>query len=95
MNQSLGIVEVEGLVTATTTIDAMCKHAFVEVVHLEKTGSGWITIMIQGDLASVQAALEAGEEAAYRHGQVVAVKSIPRPDEGLYGKLIPKAGDNG
>ncbi|SER41624.1 BMC domain-containing protein [Gracilibacillus ureilyticus] len=94
MYQSLGIIEVEGLVTATSAIDAMCKHAFVEVVHIEKTGSGWVTVLIQGDLASVQAALEVGAETAYRHGQVVAVKSIPRPDEELYGKLIPKAGDS-
>ncbi|MFC4403497.1 BMC domain-containing protein [Gracilibacillus xinjiangensis] len=93
MYQSLGIMEVEGLVTATSAIDTMCKHAFVEVVKIEKTGSGWVTIMIQGDLASVQAALEVGVVTAYRHGQVVAVKTIPRPDEKLYGKMIPEVGD--
>ncbi|SHN35820.1 BMC domain-containing protein [Gracilibacillus kekensis] len=89
MKKSLGLIEVIGTVTATIAIDAMSKHAFVEVTKFDQAGSGLLTIMIEGDLASVQAALEVGADQASMHGQVVAVKVIPKPDQQLYGKLIP------
>ncbi|GAB2569044.1 BMC domain-containing protein [Gracilibacillus alcaliphilus] len=94
MKQSLGMVEVVGITTATAAIDAMCKNAFVKVAAIEQSGAGWLTIIIEGDLASVQAALEVGADAASYHGQVIAVKSIPRPDPGLYDTLVKGAGEN-
>lgn len=90
MNRSLGIIEVRGIVTATSCVDAMVKSAFVEVYNIERSGSGLLTIMIEGDLASVQAALEFGAEEAYKHGELIAVKSIPRPDNGLYAFISPQ-----
>ncbi|GGK30356.1 BMC domain-containing protein [Caldalkalibacillus thermarum TA2.A1] len=89
MNLSLGIIEVEGLVTATACMDAMVKSAFVNVHHVEQVGSGWIAIMITGDLASVQAALERGAEVAQYFGEVVAVRTIPRPYQGLEPLITP------
>lgn len=89
MKRSLGLMEVIGTVTAMTAIDAMSKHAFVEVIRVEQVGSGIRTIMITGDLASVQTALEVGADQASHHGEVLAIKTIPKPDEGMYGKLLP------
>lgn len=89
MNQSLGIIEVVGLVTATACIDAMVKSAYVEVFNIKRTGSGMITVMIQGDLASVKEALEIGEVAAHRYGEIVAARTIARPYDGLEGLIAP------
>jgi len=83
MNRSLGIIEVIGLVTATACIDAMIKSAYVEVFNIKRTGSGMITVIIQGDLASIKEALEVGQSVAYRHGELIAVRSIARPYDGL------------
>ena len=83
MYRSLGIIEVVGLVTATACIDAMVKSAYVEVYNIKRTGSGMITVLIQGDLASVKEAIEIGESVAYRYGELIATRVIARPYEGL------------
>lgn len=88
MKQSIGILEIEGFLAVTASIDAMVKHAYVELLKVEKTGSGWMTIIVQGDLASVQAAIEFGLETAQKLGNVISVKTIPRPDDTLYSKLL-------
>lgn len=83
MNLSLGIIEVKGIVTATSCIDAMVKSSFVEINNIERVGSGLIAIMIAGDVASVQVALEIGAEEALKHGEIIGIKVIPKPAEGL------------
>ncbi|WNF38843.1 BMC domain-containing protein [Bacillaceae bacterium IKA-2] len=90
MNQSLGIIEVVGMVTAMACIDAMVKSAYVEVTKIERVGSGFIAIMIEGDLASVQVALEIGAETVQCHGELVAAKVIARPYEGLEKLTAPE-----
>ncbi|MDZ5474062.1 BMC domain-containing protein [Bacillus sp. 31A1R] len=95
MNQSLGIIEVIGMATASSCIDAMVKSAFVEVHEIKRTGSGLIAVMIRGDLASVQVAIEIGAEAASRLGEVAGLSVIPRPYEGLEVLISPeKKGDS-
>lgn len=89
MKQSLGLLEVIGMVTATACIDVMVKHAFVDIYEIKRIGSGMITVMIKGDLASVQAALEIGAEAAQQHGELAAARVIPRPYEGLERLIAP------
>ncbi|UII55515.1 BMC domain-containing protein [Cytobacillus spongiae] len=92
--QSLGIIEVIGIATATSCIDTMVKSAFVEVESVQRVGSGFIAIMVRGDLASVQVAVERGAEAAQRLGEVAAVSVIPRPYDGLEALIGPeKKGD--
>lgn len=90
LNRSLGIIEVMGMVTAMSCVDAMVKSAFVEVKKIERVTSGMIAILIHGDLASVQFALEIGAEEAWKHGEVVAVKAIPRPADGLDSFISPQ-----
>lgn len=88
MYRSFGLLEVVGIVTAATCIDAMVKSAYVEVYQTERIGSGMITIIISGDLASVQEALKTGEEMANRMGELVAVRVIARPYDGLEEALL-------
>ena len=45
----------------------------------EKTGGGYISIIVRGDVAAVKAAVDAGQVAAGRVGEVVTVHVIARP----------------
>jgi len=77
--QALGMIETRGLTASIEAADAMLKAADVELVGTEKIGSGLVTVMVQGDVGAVKAATEAGQEAASRIGELVAVHVIPRP----------------
>jgi microcompartment protein CcmL/EutN len=61
--------------------DAMVKAAKVELVSFEKTGGGYVTAVIRGDVAAVKAATDAGRTAASRVGELVAVHVIARPHQ--------------
>lgn len=76
---SLGLIETRGLVAAIEAADAAAKAANVTLLSAELLGGGIVTLRIQGDLGAVQAAVEAGAQAAKRIGEVVAVRVIPRP----------------
>ena len=45
----------------------------------EKTGGGYVTVIVRGDVAAVKAACDAAQVAAGRVGEVVAVHVIARP----------------
>jgi microcompartment protein CcmL/EutN len=81
--QALGMIETRGLVASIEAADAMLKAAAVDLVGTEKIGSGLVTVMVQGDVGAVKAATEAGQEAASRLGELVAVHVIPRPHNGV------------
>ena len=57
----------------------MVKAAEVEIVKMEQIGSAYITVILRGDVASVKAAVDAGAEAAARHGEVISVNVIASP----------------
>ncbi|MDQ0156867.1 BMC domain-containing protein [Robertmurraya andreesenii] len=90
MNRSIGLLEVVGFVTAAACVDRMVKSAYVDVHSIKRAGSGMITVIISGDLASVKEALEVGEETASSMGELVAVRAIARPYEGLERLLDPE-----
>ena len=86
--QALGMVETRGLVAAIEAADAMLKAANVVLVGTEKIGSGLVSVMVRGDVGAVKAAVEAGQAAAERLGEIVAVHVIPRP-HGDVEKILP------
>ena len=86
--KALGIIETRGLVALIEATDAMIKSANVEVVGTGKIGSGLVSVVVQGEVGAVKAAVEAGAESAQRLGEVVAVHVIPRPSMGLE-QLLP------
>jgi len=59
--------------------DAMVKAAKVELVGYEKTGGGYVTAIVRGDVAAVKAAIEAGVRSAQNVGEVVSTHVIARP----------------
>jgi len=79
MADALGMIETKGFVGMVEAADAMVKAAKVELVGYEKTGGGYVTAVVRGDVAAVKAATEAGQRAAERVGEVVSVHVIPRP----------------
>ena len=83
MGEALGMIETRGLIAMIEASDAMVKAAKVELVSYEKTGGGYVTAVIRGDVAAVKAATDAGRTAASRVGEVVAVHVIARPHQNV------------
>ena len=83
MSDALGMIECKGFVAMVQASDAMVKAARVELVGYEKTGGGYVTAIVRGDVAAVKAATEAGAREAQRVGELVSVHIIPRPHENV------------
>ncbi len=79
MTDALGMIETKGFVGLVEASDAMVKAARVEIVRYEKIGGGYVTAVVRGDVAAVKAAVEAGQRAAEKVGELVSVHVIPRP----------------
>ena len=79
MAEALGLLETRSFAAMVEGADAMVKAAKVELVNFEKTGGGYVTAVIRGDVAAVKAATDAGAAAARRVGELVSVHVIPRP----------------
>jgi ethanolamine utilization protein EutM len=77
--QALGMIETRGFTAMVEASDAMTKAAKVTLMRYEKTGGGYVTAIVRGDVAAVRAALDAGSRAAERVGEVISVHIIPRP----------------
>ena len=79
MSEAIGMIETKGYIGSIEASDAMVKAAKVELVSYEKTGGGYVTAVIRGDVAAVKAACDAGQAAASRVGEVVSTHVIARP----------------
>jgi microcompartment protein CcmL/EutN len=79
MAEALGMIEARGFAAMVEAADAMVKAAKVELVTYEKTGGGYVTAVIRGDVAAVKAAIEAGVRNAEKVGEVIATHVIARP----------------
>ena len=79
MAEALGMIETRSFPAMVEAADAMVKAAKVELVSYEKTGGGYVTAIIRGDVAAVKAACDAGQTGASRVGELVAVHIIARP----------------
>jgi ethanolamine utilization protein EutM len=99
MKPALGMVETRGLVALFEAVDAMLKAATVEFTAWEPVGSGLVTAFVEGDMAAVKSATDAGAEAAGQLGEVVSVQVITRPHDDLAQMLASfgtkKAGASG
>ncbi len=84
--QAIGLIETKGLIPAVEAADAALKAAAVKLVDYKKPGSGYVSLTLEGDVASVKAAVDAGAEAARRVGEVLSVHVIARPHDEL-GKM--------
>jgi len=83
MNTAIGLIETKGLVGLVESTDAMAKAANVQILKRVDIGGALVTTVVQGDVGSVRAAVEAGATAAQQIGELVGSHVIPRPAESL------------
>ena len=83
VNSAIGILETRGFAPLIIGADTALKAANVELVEWRQIGSGYVSFIIQGDVAAVRSAMDAGADAASKIGEVVSQLVIPRPVEEL------------
>jgi len=81
IKKSLGMIETRGLVAAVQAADAMLKAADVAVAGFNIVGSGFVCVMVDGDVAAVQSAVAVGGQSTRNLGELIAQNVIPRPHE--------------
>jgi len=88
-SDAVGLLETQGLVAALHATDEMLKSAAVTLVGKEKIGAAYVTIMVRGDVAAVQAAIATGKATVERlGGKLIMADVIPRPHPDL-AALLP------
>ena len=86
---ALGFIETQGFTAVFQAIDSACKAANVEVVGKEKLGGGYVTVVIQGDVAAVSTAIDVGREQVGSLGNLIAAHIVTRPSQSVLG-LLPR-----
>ncbi|NCG08710.1 MAG: BMC domain-containing protein [Verrucomicrobia bacterium] len=90
--QAIGILETKGLVSLVQGTDAMLKAANVQLTGpMKGVGSALVSATIIGDVAAVNAAIEAGSDTAGQYGEVVSAHVIARPHDDIDSILPAKA----
>ena len=77
--QAVGMIDVYGDLTAVEALDSALKAANVSRLGVEKVRGGLVTVLVEGDVGAVKAAMDASAAAAERVGTVISVHVIPRP----------------
>ena len=78
--KAIALLEVQAMVAAITGLDAMVKAADVRLIHVEKRlGGRLVTVVVEGEVSAVSAALSAGAAAASEVGNVKCCDVIARP----------------
>ena len=86
---AIGLLETQGLVAAIHATDDMLKSSNVTLVGKEKIGAAYVTIIIRGDVAAVQTAIETGKQTVQRlGGKLILGDVIARPHAEL-AALLP------
>lgn len=82
--EALGLIETFGLVFILEAADAMCKAADVELIGYENVASGYISVLVRGDVGACKTAVEAGIKAVNDMGaEVYSSVVIARPHQDL------------
>ena len=79
-SEAIALLEVQANVAAIAGLDAMVKAANVHLIHVERRlGGRLVTVVVEGTVSDVTAALEAGRAAASEVGNVKVCEVIARP----------------
>lgn len=79
--KALGMIEVYGYLAAVEALDSALKAANVSLTDVVRVRGGLVTVLVNGEVGAVKAAMDASAAAAERVGTVVSVHVIPRPAE--------------
>lgn len=90
---ALGMIETIGLVTAIEAADAGLKAANVRLLGTDYVRGGLVMVRFEGDVAAVQAAVDAGASAARRVGNVFSAHVIARAMPEVFCMLAADAGE--
>ncbi len=81
MRKAIGSIETKGLVAAMQAADTMVKAADVSIVDMDIVGSALVAVIVSGEVAAVNAAVEAAIVTASQLGEIIATNVIARPHE--------------
>jgi microcompartment protein CcmL/EutN len=84
------MIETRGWIALVEAADAMAKAAAVDLTRWSNVDAGMVTIQARGDVAAVEAAVEAGVRAAQRVGAVVTSHVIPMPYEAVQTAILDR-----
>lgn len=88
--EAIGSIETFGIVYVLEAADAMGKAADVELIGFENVASGYISVLVCGDVGACKTAVEAGIKAVSDMGaEVYSSVVIPRPHPDLV-KIIKR-----
>ncbi|HCJ56119.1 BMC domain-containing protein [Lutispora sp.] len=79
--EALGMIETRGMTAAIQASDSMVKTADVNISKFYVVGSGFVIAMVEGDVAAVKSAVEAGKNSIGNIGELIAFNVLPRPHE--------------
>jgi microcompartment protein CcmL/EutN len=79
IKNAIGILETKGFAPLVQGADAALKAANVDLIEWRQVGSGYVSFVIEGDVAAVRSSIEAAVEAASKIGEVTSQLIIPRP----------------
>jgi microcompartment protein CcmL/EutN len=82
--KSIGILETKGFVPLIEGADAALKAANVDLIEWRQVGSGYVSFVVEGEVAAVRSSIEAARAAAAAAGEVVSDLVIPRPVDDLH-----------
>jgi len=77
---AIGVLETRGMAALTGAADAMVKAADVRLCGRHGIGSGWVTVVVEGEVAAVQTAIRVGQEETGKNGELITARVIPRPE---------------
>ncbi|CAM3793955.1 BMC domain-containing protein [Mesobacillus zeae] len=80
-SKALGLIEVKGYLGAVLAADAALKAANVRLVKIEKIKGALTTVMLDGDVGAVSAAVDAGAAAVTGIATLISSHVIPRMHE--------------
>lgn len=80
-DKAIGLIETRGIVPLTAAIEAMLKTADVQCISVERISSGYFATAIQGTVAAVRQAVDAGEAAVRQYGELRSSQVYPKPHE--------------
>ncbi len=81
--KAIGILETKGFAALIQGADTAVKAANVELVEWRQVGSGYVSFVVEGDVAAVRSAIESAADAASKIGEVISQLIIPRPVDEL------------
>ncbi|MBW3606616.1 MAG: BMC domain-containing protein [Actinobacteria bacterium] len=77
--RAIGLIETRGIVALTAGIEAMVKTADVQCVAVERVSSGYYAAAVQGEVAAVRQAIDAGSAAVRQYGELRSSQVYPKP----------------